>query len=399
MGLLSRGGTEVLGRLLPPQEPQRPLGADVFRAMAVGMVGWFHIWQQTWINPGPLQLAVRTGYIWVDGMILLSAFCLWLPYARARAARGGFPGCEGFWRRRALRILPCYYAAVLFALLLALRSEGWSAGLGKDLAAHLTLTHMLFYRSYLFTSLGSVTWTVGVLAGFYLLFPLLARAFWRWPLRCLAALYAGQLAYSWGFALKCSGAAYQMAFNQLPAFLGVWGLGMAGAELYEALCRYAARLPFRAAALAADASAAAGAAAGHRAFGSVPWPAAAGPAAVAVAGGHQLQFLPMAPEPGSVAEIPLASAALGRRHPAEPAGRRKLAAGVQSAVLGHGPACVGADDAVCRTAGRGLAEAPPVCTKRLKFGPSSLKTALICAKSRVFLRECLQSERVCVIVA
>ena len=135
-------------------------------------------------------------------------------------------------------------------MLLALRSEGWSAGLGKDLAAHLTLTHMLFYRSYLFTSLGSVTWTVGVLAGFYLLFPLLARAFWRWPLGCLAALCAGQLAYSWGFALKCSGAAYQMAFNQLPAFLGVWAMGMAGAELYEALCRYAARLPFRAAALA-----------------------------------------------------------------------------------------------------------------------------------------------------
>ena len=139
---------------------------------------------------------------------------------------------------------------MLFALLLALRSEGWSAGLGKDLAAHLTLTHTLFPRSYLFTSLGSVTWTVGVLAGFYLLFPLLARAFWRWPLGCLAALCAGQLAYSWGFALKCSGAAYQMAFNQLPAFLGVWAIGMAGAELYEALCRYAARLPFRAAALA-----------------------------------------------------------------------------------------------------------------------------------------------------
>ena len=137
-----------------------------------------------------------------------------------------------------------------FALLLALRSEGWAAGLGKDLAAHLTLTHTLVPRSYLFTSLGSVTWTVGVLAGFYLLFPLLARAFWRWPLGCLAALCAGQLAYSWGFALKCSGAAYQMAFNQLPAFLGVWAIGMAGAEIYETLCRYAARLPFRAAALA-----------------------------------------------------------------------------------------------------------------------------------------------------
>lgn len=250
MGLLSRGGAEALGRLLPPQDPKRPLGADVFRVLAVGMVGWFHIWQQTWLSPGPLRLAVRTGYVWVDGMILLSAFCLWLPYARARAAGGSFPGCTGFWRRRAVRILPCYYAAVLFALVLNLRSEGWSAGLAKDLAAHLTLTHTLFRRSYLFTSLGGVTWTVGVLAGFYLVFPLLARAFWRWPLGCFAALYAGQLAYSWGFALKLTGGAYQMAFNQLPAFLGVWGLGMAGAEVYVNLWVRAVRLPFRAAALA-----------------------------------------------------------------------------------------------------------------------------------------------------
>lgn len=250
MGLLSRGGTEVLGRLLPPQEPQRPLGADVFRAMAVGMVGWFHIWAADLDQPRPAASGrayrVHLGgrHDPAVGVLPVAA------YARARAARGGFPGCEGFWRRRALRILPCYYAVVLLALLLALRGEGWSAGLGKDLAAHLTLTHTLFPRSYLFTSLGSVTWTVGVLAGFYLLFPLLARAFWRWPLGCLAALCAGQLAYSWGFALKCSGAAYQMAFNQLPAFLGVWATGMAGAEIYETLCRYAARLPFRAAALA-----------------------------------------------------------------------------------------------------------------------------------------------------
>ena len=51
------------------------------------------------------------------------------------------------------------------------------------------------------------------------------------------------------------------------------------------------------------------------------------------------------------------------------------------------------------TAGRSLAETPPVCSKSSRIGRNSLKTALICAKSRVFLRECLQSERVYVIVA
>lgn len=91
----------------------RPAGADLFRVLAVGMVGAFHFWQQSWVGLPGLDFLARSGGAWVDGMILLSAFCLYLPYAHAWAQRSPFPGCRGFWRRRAVRILPSYYVSIL----------------------------------------------------------------------------------------------------------------------------------------------------------------------------------------------------------------------------------------------------------------------------------------------
>lgn len=60
---------------------------DGIRVFAIGIVAWFHFWQQSWLSPqiGSISLdwLVRTGYLLVDMMILLSGFCLFLPYARA----------------------------------------------------------------------------------------------------------------------------------------------------------------------------------------------------------------------------------------------------------------------------------------------------------------------------
>ena len=86
----------------------RPAGADLFRVLAVGMVGAFHFWQQSWVSAPGLDFLMRSGGAWVDGMILLSAFCLYLPYAHAWAQGKAFPGCRGFSQRRAGRILPSY---------------------------------------------------------------------------------------------------------------------------------------------------------------------------------------------------------------------------------------------------------------------------------------------------
>ena len=70
---------------------------DGFRVLMVGIVAWFHFWQQTWFMPnyptpwlsflGITDLTpshIRwVGYIFVDMMVLLSAFCLTLPVARS----------------------------------------------------------------------------------------------------------------------------------------------------------------------------------------------------------------------------------------------------------------------------------------------------------------------------
>lgn len=221
---------------------KRPAGADAARVLAVGLVGWYHIWQQSWVSPGPLEPLVRGGYVWVDMMILLSAFCLTLPYAFDWVQGRPFRGCAGFYRRRLVRILPGYYLClgVHFAVALAAGGADWR--LAGDLAAHLTLTQTWFMQSYWFTRLGGALWTVGVLAGFYLLFPALIRWFCRSPLAVLGALTAVQAGFGlfvWGL----SGNDYLMAFNQLPAFAGVLGLGMAGALLYaKAAAFFAGRL-------------------------------------------------------------------------------------------------------------------------------------------------------------
>ena len=63
---------------------------DGLRALAVGIVAWYHIWQQSWLPPfirGPvaalfgreiisLDAIPRTGYLFVDFMLLLSAFLI-----------------------------------------------------------------------------------------------------------------------------------------------------------------------------------------------------------------------------------------------------------------------------------------------------------------------------------
>ena len=75
---------------------------DGLRAIAVLIIGWFHIWQQSWLYPELTVLGrtisfdplVRSGYIFVDAMILISGFCLYLPWARAREEGGALPAAR-----------------------------------------------------------------------------------------------------------------------------------------------------------------------------------------------------------------------------------------------------------------------------------------------------------------
>lgn len=70
---------------------------DGVRALAILIVAWYHIWQQSWLYPNltiggktvSFDPLVRSGYIWVDIMILISGFCLYLPWARLTVGEAG----------------------------------------------------------------------------------------------------------------------------------------------------------------------------------------------------------------------------------------------------------------------------------------------------------------------
>ena len=220
---------------------------DLFRVLALGLIGWYHLWQQSWVSAGPLDTAVRTGGLWVFCLILLSAFCLFLPYAEEMAAGRTPADCRPleFYRRRAVRILPSYYAALAAALAVTLVQNGWTQGLTTDLLSHLVLMNQYFYWGDRGTRLMGVAWTLTVLTVLYLLFPLLQRAVCRRPLPVLAGMCALE-GLDTVILLKIQDRIdLGRAHNWFSAYWGVVAVGFAGALVFARLrrCAWAQRLP------------------------------------------------------------------------------------------------------------------------------------------------------------
>ncbi len=216
--------------------------ADGFRALCVLLIAWFHIWQQSWLQPvlkiGPVTLdltaPVRTGYLAVDLMLLLSSFLLFLPYARTRILGHSLPNTALYYKKRALRIIPSYYLCVLITFFVyALPQYGTSRALLLDLFGHLTFTHNLFYESYIGTRLPGVLWTLAVEVQFYLIAPLVGRAFVRRPLATWATMTAVAFFYRFVYVAGLSDTA--LYFNRLPAMLDVYANGMLAAWAFVSL--------------------------------------------------------------------------------------------------------------------------------------------------------------------
>ena len=226
---------------VPYQEAPDPRHVDVldgFRALFVLLVGWYHIWQQGWLSPTfvlsgrviSLDFLLRSGYLWVDGLILLSGFLLYLPYAQGK----GSPSIRAFYKRRLIRILPSYLLCILplFVIALAKGQYPSSPDALKDLLAHLTFTHNLFPFSTLQTPLNGALWTLAVEMQFYLIFPFLARAFQKKPALTYCVLAAAAFLFR-GFAARQADTTLWV--NQLPAFLDVYANGFLAASVFVSL--------------------------------------------------------------------------------------------------------------------------------------------------------------------
>ena len=219
---------------------QRIPELDGLRVLMIFIVSWYHIWQQSWLHPMigscSLDFLVRSGYVWVDGTVLLSSFLLFLPYAGAM--RKGFPAPDtrAFYYRRVRRILPGYYfiqLATLFLVAIPWKLYETPQFLVKDIATHLTFTFPFFPDTYIATPLGAASWTLAIEVQAYALFPLIARGVMKKP-----ALTAGVMcAVCFGFRAWCLWALadYSMVVNQLINFLDVYVIGILAAIAYVRL--------------------------------------------------------------------------------------------------------------------------------------------------------------------
>lgn len=223
---------------------------DGARVLLVFLVSWYHIWQQSWLTPHvgsvSLDFLLRTGYIHVDGTILLSAFLLFLPYARSMYEGARLPERDGFYRRRIMRVVPSYYFTtllLLFAVALPWGLYSSTRFMAKDILTHLTFSFTFFYDTYHATPIGVASWTLVIEMQAYLLFPYLARSATRHPKTTLLSLAA--IAWLWRALCLLTLSDYSMVVNQLPSFLDVYALGMLLAMVYVRLARRQDRLKAR----------------------------------------------------------------------------------------------------------------------------------------------------------
>lgn len=213
---------------------------DGLRVLLVFIVSWYHFWQQSWLTPSvgrvSLDFLVRSGYMHVDGTILLSAFLLFLPYARAMFEGAPIPDRWEFYRRRVMRVVPSFYFVtllMLFAVALPWGLYHTPQAMVKDVFAHLTFTFTFWSDTYIATPIGVASWTLAIEMQAYLLYPLIARCAMRRPKVTLSAMVLA----SWAWRGWCLWALmdYSMVVNQLPSFMDVYAMGILAAMAYVRL--------------------------------------------------------------------------------------------------------------------------------------------------------------------
>lgn len=225
---------------------------DGVRVFAIGLVAWFHFWQQSWLTPRitfPAAVAkctgmtginiegyVRYGFLFVDMLILLSAFCNFYPYARSIMLGEPWSDTKTFYKKRAARILPSYYLSL--ALMVAVGLIEGSCKLDglfwKDLAAHITCTAPFFPDTYLSRNFNGVLWTLQIEVLYYILMPWIAKLFRKAPVvTCLGLWTCGIV--SANYIVFRQADQIRVLGNHMLTFAGCYANGMLLSMLYITL--------------------------------------------------------------------------------------------------------------------------------------------------------------------
>ncbi|MGH7683534.1 MAG: acyltransferase family protein [Vulcanimicrobiaceae bacterium] len=205
---------------------------DGLRGLAISLVVWYHAWLVSGFSVGVVNFMAEAGFLGVDLFFFISGFCLFYPYARARYNGLPMPATRRFFMRRAAKIVPSYLLALtIFAAVYRDRFVS-PQDAAVQIASHLSFFHTL--NPATFGGISGPLWTVGIEAQFYFVFPLVCAAFSRSPF----VTYLGMLAIGEGYRFGIAAAHLDStfwAFNQLPAYLGIFGAGMLAAHLVVGL--------------------------------------------------------------------------------------------------------------------------------------------------------------------
>jgi GT2 family glycosyltransferase/peptidoglycan/LPS O-acetylase OafA/YrhL len=216
---------------------------DGLRGLAALFVVFHHAWLTVWPDlfttrlplAGSLTRVFAFGHFGVVVFIVLSGFCLALPVARTGELAGG---ARGFFRRRARRLLPPYYASFALSVVLV-----WTL-IGARTGTHWDISVPVDWHGYVGNGLlvgdvfgggqlNHVWWSVALEWQIYLMFPLLVACwltFGAGPTAVLGCVVAAVLAVVVG-AVPDIGLVHLA--GMMPWFFALFAFGMLGAAIVE----------------------------------------------------------------------------------------------------------------------------------------------------------------------
>lgn len=228
---------------------------DGLRGIAALYVVFSHIWElqgenlpKLWLNASRI---FQYGSFSVSVFIVLSGYCLMLPVCRSQS--GYIPGSLiDYFKRRAKRILPPYYAALVLSILFSLvitvavnlhifswNDELWGHFTRKfslsDILFHLLTIHNLFPgdRAY---HINGPMWSVATEWQIYFIFPLILLPVWRrWGIIAVVSV---------AFTLGLVPHYFLNKFIEpaCPWYLGLFALGMSAVEINFSQKQYLVKL-------------------------------------------------------------------------------------------------------------------------------------------------------------
>jgi peptidoglycan/LPS O-acetylase OafA/YrhL len=209
----------------PANPPRHVAELDGVRGLVTLGVALFHIQLAVaWTPNHELWRAMRESWFFsIEFLFILGGLVAFLPVARS----GRLPDWRAYALRRAGRVLPLYYLTLLLALVLGgeLR-EVSGAHYPHDFSAvvaHLVFLHHEVLPVRVGFGVHGIVWTMSIVVLFWVLFPVLARVWLRFPLAALAAA----LAVTAGWHLVTADDLRLLL--QFPAFAAAFGIGMTAA--------------------------------------------------------------------------------------------------------------------------------------------------------------------------